>query len=194
MAVPGVDKVADRSLDELIQTASQQAVVLAREQVDAARRELTARARQAGPGVAMVGGGALLAALGSGTGTAGLIFLLARRPRESVAALGVTGAYVGAGALLAREGLTRLRQAGPPVPGVPVEDESVQNAKPDLGSAKRQARSAAESGRRATSAAKESAAKAAPRRAARRKTASKPTSSRRRASGTQTDRARRRAS
>ena len=107
----------------------QVAVVFAREQVDAARRELTARAREAGPGVAMVGGSALLVALASGTGTAALILLLARRPRPSAAALGVTGAYAGAGALLARGGLVRLREAGPPVPDAPVQAEPGQNGR-----------------------------------------------------------------
>ena len=189
MPVPGVDKVGERSLDDLIQTASQQAVVLAREQVDVARRELTARAKQAGPGVAMVGGGVFLAGVASGTGTAGLILLLARRPRESAAALGVTGAYVGAGAFLAREGLARLRQDGPPRSDVPVQDQSVQNAKPGPGSPNRRANSAAEQGQRTTS-----AAKAAPQTPAHRKLKSKSTSSRRRASGKQTDRARRSAS
>jgi hypothetical protein len=114
-----------------------------------------------------VGGGALLAALASGTGTAALILLLARRPRESAAALGVTGAYAGAGAFLAREGLVRLREAGPPVPDVPVQDEPVENAndvpvqdepvenaKQDLGSAKRRTTSAAKSPRRTKSVAK----------------------------------------
>ena len=133
----GTEKVGERPLEELVETASQQAVVLAREQVDVARRELTARARQAGPAVALVGGGALLAALASGTGTAALILLLARRPGASAAALGVTGAYAGAGALLAREGLTRLRESGPPQPDVSVQDEPVQNAEQGLGSAKR---------------------------------------------------------
>jgi Putative Actinobacterial Holin-X, holin superfamily III len=156
MSVPKVDQVAERPLQELAQTASQQAVVLAREQVDAARRELTARASQAAPGVAMVGGGALLAALASGTGTAALILLLARRPGASAAALGVTGAYAGAGAFLAREGLVRLREAGPPLLDVPVKDEPVQNAAPvpdepvqnakqDLGSAKQRTKSPAKS-------------------------------------------------
>jgi Putative Actinobacterial Holin-X, holin superfamily III len=154
MPVPGVEQVGERPLEELVQTASQQAVVVAREQVDVARRELTARARQAGPGVAMVGGGALLAALASGTGTAGLILLLARRPGASAAALGVTGAYAGAGAFLARKGLVRLREAGPPLPDVPAQDEPAQNAKQDLGSAKRRTKSAAKSPRRTESAAK----------------------------------------
>src|SRR5437764_10558384 len=100
MATPRVDQMSERPIEELAQKASQQAVVLAREQMDVARRELTARARQAGPGVAMVGGGAVLAALASGTGTAALILLLARRPAASAAALGVTGGYAGAGAFL----------------------------------------------------------------------------------------------
>jgi Putative Actinobacterial Holin-X, holin superfamily III len=153
-------------------------VVVAREQVDVARRELIARARQAGPGVAMVGGGALLAALASGTGTAALILLLARRPGASAAAL-VTGAYAGAGAFLAREGLVRLREAGSPVPDVPVQEEPVQTAKQELGSAKRRTKSAAKSPPQPTSGPKPK---------------SSSPSSGRRASGTKTDRARGRTS
>ena len=181
--------MGERPLEQLAQTASQQAVVLAREQVDVARRELTARARQAGPGVAMVGGGALLAALASGTGTAALILLLARRPGASAAALGVTGAYAGAGALLAREGLVRLREGGPPEPDVPVQDEPVQSAEQNLGSAKRRAKSTAKSPRRAKSATKSTGrAKSAAKSTGRSKPASKsPTEVRRRASRTQTD-------
>jgi len=135
MSVPGVEQVA---------------AVVAREQVDFARRELTARARQAGPGAAMVGGGGLLVALASGTGTAALILLLGRRP-GAAAALGVTGAYVGAGAFLAREGLVRLREAAPSPPAVPVQDEPVQDAKQELGSA---AKRGTKSAGRAKSAAK----------------------------------------
>ena len=145
--------MGEHPLQELGQTVSQQAAVLVREQVDVARRELTAKARQAGPGVAMLGGGAVLAALASGTGTAALILLLARRPGASAAALGVTGAYAGAGALLAREGLVRLREAGPPMPDVLAQDEQVENAKQDRGSAKRRTTTAAKSPRRTKSAA-----------------------------------------
>ena len=138
MSVPKVDQAGNGAVDALVQTASKQAVVLAREQVDVARRELTSRARQAVPGVAMVGGGAVLAAMASGTGTAGMILLLAGRPRPAAAAFGVTGAYAGAGALLAREGLGRLREAGPlTVPEAPVPD-----AEQGRGSAKRSTKSA----------------------------------------------------
>ena len=198
MAVPGGAQVGERSLEELVQSASEQAVLLAREQVDVVWRELTARARQAGPGVAMVGGGALLAALASGTGTAALIRLLARRPGAS-AALGVTGAYAGAGAFLARQGLVRLREAGPSTADVPVEDEPIQGAKRGVGSVRRQTKSAANSAKRQTKSAANSAAKSPRRprseaRSPRQATGgpkSKTASSPRRASGTRTARARR---
>src|ERR1044072_413661 len=113
MAVPGVDQVGERPLEELLQNASQQAVGLAREQLDVLRLELTSRAGRAAPGLALVGGGAFLAALASGTGTASLILLLARRPGASAAAFGVTAAYAGAGALMARERLGAPAGDGP---------------------------------------------------------------------------------
>lgn len=141
MSLPGVDQVGERALEELVQRASQQTLVLAREQLDAARRELLAGARQTVPGAAMLGGGALLTALASGTGTAALIMLLARRPRASAAALGVTGAYAGTGAFLARQGLARLRrQVATHEPDTPVQDEPVED---DEQPAKRRTKSAA---------------------------------------------------
>jgi Putative Actinobacterial Holin-X, holin superfamily III len=216
MAVPGANQVGGRPLEELAQTVSQQAVVLAREQADVAGRALTTKAREASTGVAMVGGGALLAALASGTGTAALILLLTRRPGASAAALGVTGAYAGAAAILAREGLVRLREAGPsvsdvPVHDVPAQDESMKRAKQIHGSAKRRTKSAAKSPFSSTKSAKSphgtnTAAKSprGPRTAAKspRRTKSavksppepEPRASRRRASLTQTDRTRRQAS
>jgi hypothetical protein len=204
MAVPEGDQVGGSALDKVAQTASKQAVALAREQVDVAQSELTARARQAGPGVAMVGGGALLAALASGTGTAALILLLARRPGASAAALGVTGAYAGAGVYLARRGFERVREAGPPLPDESVQDEpdqdaeqalgsaerrtksatkSRQNAKPDTSSAKRRTKSAAKSPGRSTT-----AAKSPTQRTGRPKPGAKSPSSRGRPSRPQTDR------
>ena len=132
MPEPKVDPVSERPFEELVQGLSQQAGAMARAQIEVARRELIAMARPSGSGVAMVGGGAFLFALASGTGTSALILLLSRRSGASAAALGVTGAYAGAGALLAREGLTRLREAGPPPPG-----DQAEGAKRQLESGKR---------------------------------------------------------
>jgi hypothetical protein len=137
MPAPKLDQVNDRPLDDVGQTMSDQALVLARQQVDLARRELTTKARQAAPGAAMVGGAAFLGVLASGTGTAAVVLLFAGRPKASAAALGVTGAYAGAGALLAREGLERLRETGPVAP-----EDTVANANKTVRPAKRGRKSA----------------------------------------------------
>ena len=184
MPVPGADQVGERPLDELVQNASQQGVALAREQLDVARAELIARARRAAPGLGLIGGGAFLGALASGTGTASLILLLARRPGASAAALGVTAAYAGAGAFLAREGLVRLQDASAPVPDVDIEDES---AAEDAQSPKRRARSATKSAQQRI----KSPTKSAARTSAGRKVNAKSAAARGRASRTQTERRRR---
>src|SRR5919108_4867264 len=122
MSGPGADEDTERPLDELVQTVSEQAVVLAREEVELARRELTAKARQAAGGAAMLGGAVLLGTLAAGTGTAGLVLLLSRRGRPSAAAFAVTGFYAAGSAGLAQEGIARLRAAAPPVPEQAVEN------------------------------------------------------------------------
>jgi hypothetical protein len=134
VAVPKPDKAIERPLDEMVQTVSEQAVVLARKEVELARQELTAKAKQAAGGAAMLGGAALLGTLAAGTGTAGLVLLLSRRPGPSAAALGVAGVYALGGAGLAQEGVSRLRAAGPPVP-----EETVESVK-SLGSTKKKKR------------------------------------------------------
>ena len=116
MARSEADSAKENPLDDLVGTVSDQAIVLVRQQMEVARRELTTKAGRAGPAVSMLGGAAVLGALASGTGTAGLVLLLARRPGASAAALGVAGAYAGASALLARQGLARIREAAPVVP------------------------------------------------------------------------------
>src|SRR5215217_42459 len=82
------DEASERPLDELVQTVSERAVVLAREEVDLARQEMTAKAREAAAGSAMLGGAALLGVLAAGTGTAALVLLLSRRPGRGARATG----------------------------------------------------------------------------------------------------------
>jgi hypothetical protein len=132
MAQRGLDKATERPLEELVQTVSERALVLAREEVDLARQELAAKARQAATGAAMVGGAAFLGTLAAGTGTAGVVLLLSRRPGPSAAALGVAAVYATGGAALAQEGIARLRGAGPPVP-----EETVESVKQGPGASKR---------------------------------------------------------
>ena len=103
--------------------------MLAREEIELARRELSAKAKQAANGAGMLGGAALLGTLAAGTGTAGLVLLLSRRPGPAAAALGVAGAYAVGGVGLAQEGMSRLRAAAPPVPEETVESvKSIKKA------------------------------------------------------------------
>jgi hypothetical protein len=132
MPASPADKATERPLDELVQTVSQQAVVLAREEVELARRELAAKARHAAGGAALLGGAALVGTLAAGTGTAALVLLLSRRPGPSAAAFAVTGFYAAGSAGLAQQGIGRLRSAVPPVP-----EEAVGSVKENLGSNKK---------------------------------------------------------
>jgi hypothetical protein len=147
----GAGKATERPLEEVVQTVSEQAVVLAREEVDLARRELTAEARQAAAGGGMVGGGALLVVLAAGTGTAALVLMLSGRARPSVAALGVTGIYAAGGAALAQQGIARLRAAAPPVPERTVE--SVKSIKKTRAKPQRAGRAKPQRAKRANPAA-----------------------------------------
>jgi hypothetical protein len=81
----------DRPISELVQSLPEQAVALIRKEVDMAREEMLAKAREAAPGAAMIGAGGVLGTLATGTATAGLVLLLARKPAAWGAALAVTG-------------------------------------------------------------------------------------------------------
>jgi hypothetical protein len=87
----------ERPISELVQSLPDQAVALVRQEVNMAREEMLAKAKQAAPGAAMIGAGGVLGTLATGTATAGLVLLLARRPRPWGAALAVTGLYAGRG-------------------------------------------------------------------------------------------------
>jgi hypothetical protein len=106
----------ERSVEDLLRRLSEQAATLVRQEIALARREMTDQAREVGVGAGMIGGGALLGLLSAGTGTAGLVLLLARRRGPSLAALTVGGGYGGAAFLLAREGRRRIAAVGLPVP------------------------------------------------------------------------------
>jgi hypothetical protein len=107
---------ADRSIEELLRQLADEAGTLVRQELELARAEMAQQARQMATGAGMIGAGALLGLLSAGAGTAGVVLLLARRPRPWLAALAVSGAYAGAGVLLAREGQRRIRAVGAPLP------------------------------------------------------------------------------
>jgi hypothetical protein len=106
----------DRSVEDLLRELSEQAGTLVREEIALARTEIEQQVRELGAGAGMIGGAGVLGLLSAGAGTAGLILLLARRPRPWFAALTVSGAYAAGGAALAREGWRRIQAVGVPLP------------------------------------------------------------------------------
>jgi hypothetical protein len=107
---------SERSVEDLLRRLSEQAGTLVRQEIALARQEMTDQARELGVGAGMMGGAAVLGLLSAGSGTAGLVLLLARRPRPWLAAVTVAGAYGGAAFALAREGRRRMAAVGVPVP------------------------------------------------------------------------------
>jgi hypothetical protein len=112
----------ERPVDELLRDLAEQAGTLVREEIALARTEMLQQARALGVGAGMVGAAGVLGLLSAGSGTAGLILLLARRPRPWFAALTVSGAYAGGALLLAGEGRRRIQAVGVSVPAQAVEE------------------------------------------------------------------------
>lgn len=112
----------ERPAEELLRDLAEQAGTLVREEIALARTEMLQQARELGVGAGMVGAAGLLGLLSAGSGTAGLVLMLARRPRPWVAALTVGGAYAGGALLLAREGRRRIEAVGMPLPDQAVEE------------------------------------------------------------------------
>jgi Putative Actinobacterial Holin-X, holin superfamily III len=113
---------SERPVEELLRDLAEQAGTLVREEIALARTEMVQQARELGVGAGMVGGAGVLGLLSAGAGTAGLILMLARRPRPWFAAVTVSGAYAGGALLLGREGRRRIQEVGVPLPQQAAEE------------------------------------------------------------------------
>ncbi|MFJ8580709.1 phage holin family protein [Micromonospora sp. NPDC093277] len=107
---------SDPSTTELVQRAAEQVTRLVRDELTLARAELTRKGKQAGIGVGLLGGGGLMALLGTGAGVATVILLLALVLPAWLAALIVTAALFLLAGLLALVGKQQISRAVPPVP------------------------------------------------------------------------------
>ena len=105
-----------RSLAEHAQELGDQVKRLVRTEIDLARHEMTGQTRELGVASGMVGGAGILAALSAGTGTAGLVMLLARRMPPWLAAFTVSGGYAAGAAALGLRGRQRIEEVGVPAP------------------------------------------------------------------------------
>jgi hypothetical protein len=105
-----------RSLGEHAQELGDQVKRFVHTEIELARQEMTGQTRELGLASGMVGGAGVLAALSAGTGTAGLVMLLARRMPPWLAAFTVSGGYAAGAAALAMRGRQRIEEVGVPAP------------------------------------------------------------------------------
>ena len=131
-------EATDRSVGELVQLLTTQVSTLARKEMELAKVELSEKGKVFGIGGGMIGAGGLVAVLGLGALTAGLILGLATVIDEAwVAALIVATAYLAVAGVLALVGKRRIEAASPLVP-----EQASESVKEDVEWVKTQARSA----------------------------------------------------
>ncbi|MDP9375969.1 MAG: phage holin family protein [Actinomycetota bacterium] len=106
----------NRSSGTSLQGLIQQLKGFARAEIALSRQEMAGQSRELGVAGGMAGGAGLLGVLSAGTGTAGLVLLLARRMPPWTAALMVSGAYAGAAALLGLKARQVVEEVGVPAP------------------------------------------------------------------------------
>ena len=128
-------EAGDQPVGELVKQLSEQATRLARQEVELARVELTAKGKRAGLGAGMFGGAGLVALFALGALTAGLILLLATVLEAWLAAFIVAGGYALLAGILALIGRARVKEATPPIP-----EQAGESVKEDVEWAKTRAR------------------------------------------------------
>lgn len=121
------ERADDASLAELMQQLTDQASRLARQEVELAKAEMTAKGKRIGVGAGAFSAAGLLAVLGLGVLTATAILLLATAMTTWVAALIVAVVYLAVAGILALLGKKKVESASPPLP-----EEAVASVKKDL--------------------------------------------------------------
>jgi hypothetical protein len=104
------------SVAELIQQLSEQASRLARQEVELAKAEMSAKGKRLGMGAGAFGGAGLVALFGLGALTAAVILLLSTAVTAWLGALIVAVVYLAVGGVLALVGKSKVEGATPPLP------------------------------------------------------------------------------
>ena len=117
----------DRSTAELVNQLSEQVSVLVRDELKLAQLEMTRKGKQAGLGVGLLGGSALVAWYGAGCLIACVIIAISGVVAAWLAALIVGAALLAGAGIAALSGKGRLHKAAPAVP-----EQAVGGIKADI--------------------------------------------------------------
>jgi uncharacterized membrane protein YqjE len=124
------------SVSELVKDLSRDISDLVRQEIELARVEMTEKGKQAGIGVGMFGGAALLGAAAVGGSMATIIIVLDNWMPLWLAALITTLLYAAAAGALALRGRDEIKQTGAPMP-----ERATESVKEDIQWAKTRAKS-----------------------------------------------------
>jgi hypothetical protein len=119
--VRGSADLRDEPLSDVVKRVSDEATTLMRQEIQLAKAEMTAKAKEAGVGAGMFGGAGYTLHLASLGLMLCLIFALATAMPAWLAALVVTVVFVAVAGALALLGKKRLQKAGPPIPEATIE-------------------------------------------------------------------------
>lgn len=117
----------DASISELVQQLSEQTSLLARQEVELAKAEMTIKGKRLGIGAGAFGGAGLVALFGLGALTAATILLLATAMTAWLAASIVAVVYLAVAGVLALVGKSKVEGATPPLP-----ERAVASVKQDV--------------------------------------------------------------
>ena len=123
----GQAAASEQSTGELVKLVAEQVSVLVRDELKLAQLEVTGKARQAGQGAGLLGGGAVVALYGVACLIACVIIAISHSLQAWLAALIVGAALLAAAAVLAALGRGHLRKAAPPLP-----TQAVDSVKTDV--------------------------------------------------------------
>ena len=130
-------QLEDRPIGELMRQLSDQTTTLVRQEIELAKAEMTAKAKQLGMGAGAFGGAGLMGLYAVGAITACLILALSTAVAGWLAALIVGVVYAAIAGVLALVGKKKTQAGGPPVP-----ERAISSTKEDVEWAKSRAKSA----------------------------------------------------
>ncbi len=130
-------QLEDRPIGELMRQLSDQTTTLVRQEIELAKAEMTAKAKQLGMGAGAFGGAGLMGLYAVGAITACLILALSTAVAGWLAALIVGVVYAAIAGVLALVGKKKTQAGGPPVP-----ERAISSTKEDVEWAKTRAKTA----------------------------------------------------
>ena len=119
--------VQERSTGDLVKQVTEQVSLLMRDELKLAQLEMTGKAKQAGQGIGMMGGGALIALYGVACLIACVIIAISHSLQAWLSALIIGVALLIVATIVSAIGRNKMRQGSPPMP-----TEAVESVKTDV--------------------------------------------------------------